>query len=372
MPDENSAQSGRKRHFSQKQYDMLMRCSKAKDMTEWNEWRKHHRNVPILLERADLRLAHLEGANLWRAHLEGANLWRAHLEGARLGEAHLEGARLGEAHLERADLSRANLKGAKLVLADLKGAKLVAANLEGASLGGANLAGVHLWQVNLRGAKCTAANVDGRTRISDCCADRETDSREVALAEARMEPGFKTFLEGNNRVFCWRDWYKSRPPWKTWPVRLFWRMSDYGRSTGWVVLTFLVLGFLFAGIYWRWPSLVSDLAQPGEGLALRGLRAVYFSIVTMTTLGFGDMHAQPGNPYGYLLLMFHVVLGYLLLGALVTRLAILFTSAPPVSGPPSRRRKLNWRGLVATVGRLMVGEHQEWDRLFVRCRRTKE
>jgi len=29
-----------KRRFSEEQYQMLLRCSKKKDMTEWNEWRK--------------------------------------------------------------------------------------------------------------------------------------------------------------------------------------------------------------------------------------------------------------------------------------------------------------------------------------------
>lgn len=30
----------KERRFSQKQYDMLLRCSEKKDMTEWNEWHK--------------------------------------------------------------------------------------------------------------------------------------------------------------------------------------------------------------------------------------------------------------------------------------------------------------------------------------------
>ena len=63
-------------------------------------------------------------------------------------------------------------------------------------------------------------------------------------------------------------------------------------------------------------------------------RSIYFSIVTMTTLGFGDMYAS--DQYwgwrwwtGHLLLMLQVLLGYVLLGALVTRFTVLFTSGGP-------------------------------------------
>ena len=55
-------------------------------------------------------------------------------------------------------------------------------------------------------------------------------------------------------------------------------------------------------------------------------RTIYLSIVTMTTLGFGDMHANCQSFWGHLLLTVQVILGYVLLGALVTRFGVLFTS----------------------------------------------
>jgi len=63
---------------------------------------------------------------------------------------------------------------------------------------------------------------------------------------------------------------------------------------------------------------------------LRGfMHALYFSVVTMTTLGFGDIAANPDSWVGQVLLMVQVIFGYVLLGALVTRLAILFTTGGP-------------------------------------------
>ena len=49
----------------------------------------------------------------------------------------------------------------------------------------------------------------------------------------------------------------------------------------------------------------------------------------MTTLGFGDMYANPTSWVGHILLMVQVILGYVLLGALVTRFAVLFTAGGP-------------------------------------------
>ena len=66
------------------------------------------------------------------------------------------------------------------------------------------------------------------------------------------------------------------------------------------------------------------------GGEIRGFgHALYFSIVTMTTLGFGDIHAAPDSPLGQVLLSVQVLLGYVMLGALVTRFAVLFQAGGP-------------------------------------------
>jgi hypothetical protein len=76
-----------------------------------------------------------------------------------------------------------------------------------------------------------------------------------------------------------------------------------------------------------------DSGQRGEPIKVsRGtalVRAVYFSVVTMTTLGFGDLYANPLRIAGHILLAIQVILGYVLLGALITRFAVLFTAGGP-------------------------------------------
>ncbi len=47
------------------------------------------------------------------------------------------------------------------------------------------------------------------------------------------------------------------------------------------------------------------------------------------TLGFSDMYANAQRVWGHILITVQALLGYVLLGALVTRFAVLFTAGGP-------------------------------------------
>lgn len=341
--------------YDRDEADLLLRCAREKDLTPWNRWRRDHPQKEIWLEGAiladaflqgaDLHEAHLghanlegselQGAQLWGAHLDGAIFWHAQLDdgdlqGASLRGAHLEhtslrganllrskliGASLQNAHLERADLSHADLSRA-----DLKDAHLNEAALEEARLDGTNLTGTHL-----EGASFARGIVDGATLLWACAFDKRTDFSGVGLTSARIQPGTRSRLEGNIRRRMWQSWYREHPL-AGLPVRLFWGLSDYGQSTLRVLLSACIFAVLFAAAYYLDPGLVSNLHGQSGSPILEALRALYFSVVTMTTLGFGDIYANPTSWLGHILLMIQVILGYVLLGALVTRLSILFQS----------------------------------------------
>jgi hypothetical protein len=337
MSDTHDPGKKRDRRFDQAQYDMLRRCSEKGDVTEWNEWRREHRSAPVLLEKADLIGAKLQGADLRKANLQCANL--------------------GEACLQNAELEFANLQGIGFISAKLQHAKLIGAKLQGASLGDTHLQGANLKWADLRGAKlsttsmagadCTFAIVDGETLLANgCIVDDKTDFTGVGLSSARIEPGLKTRLESNIRRKRWESWCRMHF-WR-WPALLFWWTSDYGRSTARIAKTFFAVALFFAALYWvsglrgldaasnggLEPGVVSKLFV-ADGMPLPPhivpVRALYFSIVTMTTLGFGDICANPCSLWGHILLIVQALLGYLLLAALVTRLAVLFTGSGPES-----------------------------------------
>lgn len=246
-----------------------------------------------------------------------ARTWRAQ----DLSFAHLDGASLTGAALSRAQFFHASLRGAKLLSASLDGANLRYAHLEGVDFNGADLGG----------AQFQYAAVDGETLIGPVLDhDAATDFTGVGLRSARVEPELRAALEANVRRLKWKRWYEDHKPLAP-LVWLFWQFSDYGTSTRRLITCFFGFAAIFAAILCCQPDLVRNLdtiRTDNETVVLLPaevrLRAAYFSVVTMTTLGFGDIHAAPTSPAGHALLMLQVLVGYVLLGALVTRFAIMF------------------------------------------------
>jgi hypothetical protein len=292
-------QSKNERHFNQEQYDRLIECSEKgpEGIEQWNKWCNENPAEAVWLQGAYLEKANLQGAYLQFAKLQGADLQRADMQGAELHRIKLQAA----------NLQFANLQGATFFEADLQGANLQFATLQRARFRG--------------------AIVNGSTNFLGCEIDENTDFRHTGLENVRIESGTKILLKYNIRRMNWEDWYKEHKRQK-WLVRPFWWMSDYGRSISRIMLTFFILAFVFAIVYYLVPNLVKDLHITGHWYS-DIIRSCYFSVVTMTTLGFGDMFANKESIAGHVLLMFQVILGYVLLGALVTRLTVLFTSDGP-------------------------------------------
>jgi len=306
------------------QYEFLKQCLEKGDegINEWNEWRSKKQN-----RHKDI---HLDGVGLGEWYLKNIDLG---IKGVYIGEGS-DRKEPSKVFLRKANLQWANLQDAKLMGTHLEGAKMCFAHLEDADLSGAHL----------ESAKVQRAKVNGSTSLWECkvnkyCKNHKfTDFSGVALDRASIDPGTKQLLEYNIRRKNWEDWYKEHCLLR-WPIRWFWCLSDYGISTWRVIIWFLVLSLLFATIYancaYWWPlGIVSNLeVEPHLPMwhyfLLLLFRPIYFSIVTMTTLGFGDMYANAQSIWGHILLSLQVIMGYVLLGALVTRFAVLFTAGGP-------------------------------------------
>ncbi len=371
MDESKREEPKKERRFSQEQYDMLLRCSEKEDMTEWNKWRLQNPKEDVLLEDADfsffyLRKAHLNQGTQYdkqtgkilkinnKVCLKGANFESAKLEGAKLSWADLENANFRETRLDNARLRGARLKDAIAWSAYFQWTNLIDAILEGANLQGAYLEGACISGAHLEGADFHLAHVDSSTLIWACKVDRNTNFSGVSLHSAQINPATKQLLEYNIRRMNWEDWYKHHRL-LNWPVRCFWSFSDYGISTWRIIGCFFLLALGFAAIYancacWWPPGIVNNLDVEAHlplwhYFLLVILRPVYFSIVTMTTLGFGDMHANATSIWGHVLLTFQVILGYVLLGALVTRFAVLFMAGGPAGKFADEKKKKGKKGM---------------------------
>ncbi len=319
------------RRYSQEQFAILSQCSAEKDISKWNQWRKENPTTEVVLE----------GASLWRAYLKGANL-----EGANLQRAKLQGANLKGAKLQKAVLWEAELQGANLQEAYLQGAQLMRSHLQGAEFSGAKL----------EGADFSRAIVDGETLIWRCEVNRKTKFEGVSLDAARIYPEIKQLLEYNIRRMNWEEWYQ----WKDWyehkpkekrdkfsriflenTVKRFWWISNYGISSPRIIRVFFAFAVAFAVVYYLWglkapPGIIENLFEVRDAVGsvvavppwLVPLRALHFSVVIMT-VGFTNMHANAHSFWAHIVVGLQMILGFVLLGALVTRFAVLFTAGGP-------------------------------------------
>ncbi len=316
------------RRFSQEQYERLKRCSENKDMTEWNEWRRAHPDDDILLEGEDANFKgwYLEGVYLYFSKTyepyEGPELTgKVYLKGAKFNNARLSNARFDYAHLEGSNFYLANLKGTDFGHAWLQGANFTLSIVDNSTV---------IWGPPSKKEKKTVRVIE--------TIDRNTIFTGVPLENMRIDPGTKQLLEYNIRCKNWEEWYKERQKLK-WLVKPFWWISDYGLRTWRIIVTFFGLAIAFGVVYWLCPSCVIVMGEVGD---IRGFwHALYFSVVTMTTLGFGDIAANPDSRGGQTLLMLQVILGYVLLGALVTRFAVLFTAGGPAGKFADEKKNRN-------------------------------
>jgi hypothetical protein len=259
---------------------------------------------------AKLQNANFQGATLNDAEFTGADLTGANFEGATaeragFGKAVLTGACFFSANLKAASFIEANLKKADLRCANLEGARLRQANLDSADLSNANLHSAELSLANVRRASFNNADLrNSRLRLVRNFASASwigVDIRDVHFAGAYR---LRRFIVDQNYLKEYRESDRLSAL-----FYFFWKItSNCGRSMTlwflWIIVLGIFFGFIymFVGIdYGEYPTWFSPF---------------YYSLVTLTTLGYGDI--VPKTVAGQIVAMIEVIIGYLMLGGLVS------------------------------------------------------
>jgi Ion channel/Pentapeptide repeats (8 copies) len=234
-----------------------------------------------------------KGADAWNAWREAnpsvcLDLRGANLSGVNLGGAFLRGANLGAANLNRANFSKAILDASDLSGADLSGANLNGANLSLSNLSNTELTGVR-WQLHaMRGCYLGVRGLDS-------CFGNALFKR--AAADQDFLDTLEAHLEGSRRMALFRAW----------------GLIDYGRSMLRVATMSFGLAAVYGVVYRIFPNVLDY-----KDSANSWFTPFYFSIVTYTTLGFGDV--RPATLVGEIIVS-EVILGYTTLGLLLSVLA---------------------------------------------------
>ncbi|TQV85512.1 ion channel [Aliikangiella coralliicola] len=209
--------------------------------------------------------------------------------------------------LINSDLYRANLENAHLFMLDLSGSSLMKANLANANLHYANLEGCNLLGVNLKGARIEHVNWGKqipqetqakRAKSRDNQIDLYQQAEEI-YRNLRQTAEHQGLFEFAGHFFQKEMVMRRRQLPKYSFKRIISRLVDifcgYGERPLKVIAFSLIVIVLFATLYF-----FSGLSFSGESLAFDPsmsfwenikiyFTALYFSVVTFTTLGYGDL-----------------------------------------------------------------------------------
>lgn len=262
-----------------------------------------------LLFKTDFSGAELYGADLSNADATGANFDHCNLTDAKmirtgLGHGHFHHTNMFNVDLTEAALSGAYFRESDLRSTNLKDARLRGTKLHDTDFTGADLTGADLTDADVTGAEFREANLQD-THLRGLIGFREagwigSDIRQVNFAGAyriRREIMDQNYL----------DEFRSQGKFHEFVYQIWWLTSDCGRSlkrwTGLISIQILIFALLY-----RFVSM--DL-----GLYPTPFSYVYNSIVTMTTLGYGDV--IPKSITAQIVVSLQVLSGYVMLGGLL-------------------------------------------------------
>ena len=102
------------------------------------------------------------------------------------------------------------------------------------------------------------------------------------------------------------------------------------------MVTYLMLGLLWGFAYtlvWRTvPDAFAFSTGPDSSHSLKGFTAIYFSFMTLTTVGYGDI--VPLCSVARMLAMMEAMTGTLYIAVLISRLVALYSSSAPSANDP--------------------------------------
>jgi len=291
------------------------------------------------LSGARCQSANFNGATLYKANLDGAEFLGTTFCDANLSEcsaiktgfgmtdlkntnffnAHLEDSTFVDAMCEKTDFRTAKMARCRFLEADLDQSDFSQADLTDADLRETNLDGANFGHTILKGAHFR--DVRNYTKADWIGAD----IRDIDFSGAYL---VRQHIIDENFLYEFRHQDKIHSA-----VYHAWKLtSNCGRSLmRWGV--FLALNvLLFAGIYWGMDQWMLPAEMDGHLKGIGGeaglpggfIPYLYFSVVTFTTLGYGDV--SPVTVAGQVVLIVHIAIGYLGLGALLSILATKFAS----------------------------------------------
>ena len=269
----------------------------------------------VLMDGANLRKA-----NFYKADLRQIGLYKADLQLVTLSCANLENVSISEANLKDAFLSGTNLKKAHLFDVNLKNAELWDSNFQEADLWGVNFSGAILVGVNFKDADFDERTYLHNVNFSDCKLDNSTlKNAYLNLDRIIIQEKENNYYEARRIYLSLKNYFKKEGMYNIsgeyyyreklmenkcnledkkyfeWIFNSFFNLiAGYGERCLRVIIGWFIIIFGYAFIYYYFSGIYDGMAYKITSYNAKFLEAIYFSIVTFTTLGFGDLAPKPG------------------------------------------------------------------------------
>ncbi|MGH1488812.1 MAG: pentapeptide repeat-containing protein [Acidimicrobiales bacterium] len=285
------------------------------------------------LSGIDFSNAELLSCNFAGARLVGANLTNALLHNVNLTDVELLGSTISGADFTNGVLDRAGFGQAVGVGALFFGAKCTGTTFTGADLTGSDFRAAKLEQARMLGANLTdsvfasamLADVDLTGAALANSTFRDADMRGAQLRNVTGYTSADWINADIQNVDFTGAWlvrrhiqdenyiheFRTQSPTHERLYKLWSITSDCGRSLSrWSLWTVLV-AMIYAGLYTQVDIDWGDYETP--------ISPIYYSVVTFTTLGYGDV--LPGSTGAQMLAMSEVIFGYFSLGGMMSILS---------------------------------------------------
>ncbi len=269
----------------------------------------------IILSHIDLRFAslsnqNLSGGALFFGYFDGAECKKTSFYGTNFSKASFFGANCSKARFDWADLWYVHLDGVFCFDTYFYEAFCVNANFNGANCLNAHFDGARLYEATFEPVEAIQSGVITKDYCILSGATYEGASFigvNTADVDWSKNPGMKRYIEQQQFIYSLKEkTHKILHP----AIDLLDYLSSFTNWVGWAVIILLAFSAIYSFLGIESINFTNDV---------NWFTPIYFSIVTFTTLGFGDI--QPVSALAQVVVSLEVFVGYIFLGGLVTFLA---------------------------------------------------
>ena len=303
----------------------------------WNHIKEKQKYIEIILDW------HRDGKSMANFNLKGLSA-----DSLRFVKADLKSANLSLASLTRSDFSGADLAGANLIVVNFSECDFIGASCRGCDFMMSNLNKSRFWHADLQSANLSESNFQGVEFLNTSLFNANLIFTDLKNAKFLAQDNFKN---NNNKIkvkednvfsakesyaalknyfiaqsrsddISWASYNENRMQLKKmWkenkvgfiPFSLMGLLSGWGEKPSRAVSASIIIIIMYALLYSIFDCIVSSFARSNS---LQIFDYIYCSIVTFTTVGYGDFIPK-SNAFSQLLAASEGFIGMFMMGLFV-------------------------------------------------------